>query len=236
MSSPSARTIRLQNCTFGNLTVQLMRLHAPASPGLRRAVAMTPISIKNGEYYDVCKELGISYEDACDLIKKSPDVALFTKSFPQKLHVVHWPPPPEVITQEMRDRAAGKHLIAEPPPVVTTTAPVPGAAPIVVQAAPVPEGTPRSSPFTSMLPTPRSNGAQPPAEAVPAPVQAQPVEQPNILDQLAPEPKVDPDAIPLTEPSMMWSEDQLRAYAAKKGIDTSKLTAKTAVLRAIRRG
>lgn len=59
------------------------------------------------------------------------------------------------------------------------------------------------------------------------------LELPAVDGQVAPAAAV-PDDAPAGDPSMDWSEADLRAYAAAKGIDVTRAKSKTAVLRAIR--
>jgi hypothetical protein len=105
MTQSPDKTIRLQNRTKTNLSLNLNRLRAPASPGLRRSVLLTPINIPAGQYYDICGVMGISYKQAEGLVEASPEVRAFERG--GKLVVQHWPPSEE-------ERAA--EAAAAPPP------------------------------------------------------------------------------------------------------------------------
>ena len=179
MLNPSAKTIRLQNRSMTNVSLNLHQLRAPASPGLRRALLMTPILIPSGQYYDVCAQLGCSLDEAQRIVESSPEVKGFVAG--GRIIVMPFPPEPEV---------APEPVVAPPPP--------------------------------------------PP----PPPTEEAALEELQVLDAVEEETPI--PALPLDataeEPSMDWSEDQLRAYAKKHNIDVSKAKSKSAVLRFIRMG
>jgi hypothetical protein len=93
MTQSPDKTIRLQNKTKTNLSLNLNRLRAPASPSLRRSVLLTPINIPAGQYYDICGVMGLSYLQAKGLVESSPEVRAFERG--GRLTVQHWPPSEE---------------------------------------------------------------------------------------------------------------------------------------------
>lgn len=110
----------------------------------------------------------------------------------------------------------------EPQPVVVVKA----HAPIPVLAESV-----TAAPEVAAEPAPVAEVAV--LEEVPAVETAAPeAAAPEVAEAVSVAPEADPRAV--REPSMDWSENDLRAYARRKGVDLSRAKSKTAVLRAIR--
>lgn len=191
------QTLWLQNSTSSNVSLHLHQLRSPASPGFRRGMLLMPVNVPAGGHYDVCKGLGVSYDEAVKIVDASPEYHLHNK----KGRIYKLPQPP---------------------------IPQPVAAPVLPTSEP-------ESPFAADPAAqlgPRDD--EPAAADVTVPEDAETTAAAGVPqgEFLVPGPET---AVPLSEPSMEWSEDQLRAYAEKKGIDVTKLKSKTAVLRAIRK-
>jgi hypothetical protein len=200
-TNTTPRTVRLLNATGSNLSLYLTQLRYPARGSLKRGPLLTPILIQQGRYYDVCAELGVTFEEAELIARRSPEVQrLKTRG----LLVLEYPPPPA------------------PPPA---PAPEPAAAP-----SPPPEAAPAPEPE----PEPEPSPAPPPPAPEPSPPPS-PQGPPENVD--LPPPAEEPVLLlgdARKEPSMEWSEDELRAWAHKHGVDVSRAKSKTAVLKAIR--
>lgn len=196
----SHKTIRLQNKTGNNLSLHLHQMQPRAAGSMRRGPMLTSILIGQGQYYDVCAQLGVDYDEAHRICQRSPEVQAFKHS--NYLAEIHWPPHPGA------------------PPVEQLTPVVEAVAPPVEEETPAPLVE-----LTEVLdPDPT------PAVGMPEPEmrQVQDTEVEAEAPAEAPAPRM------VREPSMDWSEEELRDYAAKRGIDLSKAKSKTAVIRAIR--
>jgi hypothetical protein len=168
---------------------------------MRRGPTLTPILIGGGQYYDVCAMLGVSYEEAEDICRRSPEVQAFKRS--RYLDVISFPP-----------------AAAAPAPVVVPPTPTPEPAAAVSTPTPV---TPTAVVVSGVDVT-----SEVISTAVTLP-EAEPALAAPVADEVpVPAPRV------VREPSMDWSEADLREYARTRGIDVSKAKSKTAVLKAIR--
>ena len=262
-NSSSSRTIRLHNKVQGNLSFHLQVLRWPAAGSLRRAMALTAVNIGHGQYYDVCAQLDVSYDEACRIVQRSPEVQAFKRSgyldeyhFPpllaeEETHVVVTeapgmaarpvvtaPPtesaaPSSSATSDARDARDARDGGGAGPARPAVTAPPAPVAPAAVTLPPPPV---TSSPLDGP-PTDAEMGldvsGQPPAPegafSLALPPLPQTVSGSAALDDGG-------ESVSAREPSMDWSEDALRSYAARRGIDLSKAKSKTAVLRAVRTG
>lgn len=181
MSPQSAKTIRLQNTSFSDLSLMIHQYRFPASPGIRRNLLLTPINIRQGRYYDICLELSVTYEEACAVVDRSPEIKAFAAA--NALIIIHFPPAPEAAPAPV----AAPEALPPPPPVV--------------------EVTPADAP---------------PADAPLA--DAPPQDAPPVVD----------NTVVAQDPSIDWTEEDLRSYAAARRIDVAKAKSKTQVLRMIR--
>lgn len=87
----SSKTIRLQNTGLTNLSLHLYQLRPAAHGAMKKGPTLTPILIAAGRYYDVCSELGCSFEDAQKICDRSPEVRAFENS--GRLARIIFPPP-----------------------------------------------------------------------------------------------------------------------------------------------
>jgi hypothetical protein len=259
----SDRTIRLQNKSFGNLSLNLQQFRAPASPGLRRGLLLTPILIVSGKYFDVCKGLGVSFDEAHAIVQRSPEVKAFVAS--NILSIIEFPPPIVDVPEPIK--AAPPPPPPPPPPEPAASAPTPAAsaptpapaaepeivavvapdAPASAELAPAPE--PESIPVDFELPellhapihdVPLADSGEPSVVEDTAIVATEDLPPPVVVTApafvAAPVMTAPVEAVieEAEEPSMEWPDARLRLYAKSKGIDVSSKKSKTAVLRAIR--
>lgn len=227
MNLSAERTLWLQSATHMNVSLTLQHVRGVASPGLRRGVALTSVCVPAGGHVDLCRVLGVSLEEAKKILEGSPEYQLHRAK--QRVYALEYPP---------------------------LTAPV--GPPVVVQAPPAPQDrTPRLVPVPSVTPEPvvaqvdgdgdgdedeDEDGAPVPTlptelDGVSEPLGEMPLPPAPIgavADMAGPSDDAEVE-IPLTEPSMDWTEEQLRAYAIARGIDVAKTRSKTGILRAIRR-
>lgn len=213
MNSP--KTVRLHNNTSGNLCIQLAHHMAATRGAMRRGPMLTPVSIRHGSFFDVCKGLGVAYEDAVRIVRSSPEVAHF--------------------------KATQRVLVEDPyPPMAVEVAPAPAPVVMVLETqtllGPVEVTAVHSEAAVAELV--EALEPEPPMEEPPPPPPLPP--EP---DTLPPQAELQPgtveaplDEVAVVEPSMDMSEDELRALAARRGINVGKLKSKTAVLRALRSG
>lgn len=211
--SPSPKTIRLVNTDPAgcDLSFEIQHSRPAASPGLRRGnIMLTPVKIGRGGSYDICEQLKVSFEDA-ERLRCSPQVILFERG--QRLRV---------------------HKVMDDGSVIDLSA----------VHSPLPDQTkPETSPTT---PTPEPVRPVPPApppkleEEPTAPVEDKDKdkdkpkdEKPKDKDEESGEPPI--IQFPEGDPTMDWSDGELRAFAALKQIDISKAKSKTALLKTIRK-
>lgn len=208
----SSKTIRLQNLLpNANLSLYLHQPVAASRGSLRRGPTFTPILIRAGQYFDVCAQLRVSFEEAQMICARSPEVQQLKRTA-RLLEMVY---PPEATT-------------VVPPPAAPAPEPAPVAAPVHAEVAPA------SASAKAKLPAPTPPAAPPPV--APPPVETAPAAPVEVLEAPTPvpEPETPEAGRRLGEPSMDWAEDELRFYAASKGIDLSRARSKTAILRTIR--
>lgn len=249
MSEP---TIRLHNIdpAHSQLSLHLTRAIEKNSPRLRRGVLLTPIRIPAGRFYDVCLELNVDIEEARRIVRASPEV--LAHSHARRLLVREFPPTEaeqaaDAKAAEQAQDAEEKTAAANPPD--SPDAVPPG---VDLEAAGLALDTPRMT---------RPAAPAPAAEEAPAPEKAPETLQDLINDNTpvegvfedTPDDATDADAAAdaagggdavgggdaagaPAEPSMDWSTDDLRAFAAAKGIDVEHMTSKTSMLRKIRKG
>jgi len=205
----SSKTIRLQNTGLTNLSLHLYQLRPAAHGAMKKGPTLTPILIAAGRYYDVCSELGCSFEDAQKICDRSPEVRAFESS--GRLARIIFPPPMPV--------GQAAEVFALPPQVVISGVEVTPPAP-----APAPEPSPAPALEAEHTFLARA-AAAPELEPAPAPE----------LEPLPLPPEPEPArTVRRGEPSMDWAEDELRFYAETHGIDLSKAKSKTSILRTIR--
>jgi hypothetical protein len=214
------------------VSFSLQRWQQKTSPRLRRGVVMTPVLIPAGLYYDVCKELGVSFEEAKALCERSPELKAHERA--GRLLVREHPPMDETLAKEAEDAAAASAAAAK------TAALNPPDPPNAIPAGVDPEaaGLPADTPRMTRAP------ADKPPEPEPAPVSELPSFDAPDADAdadadettdpgrpAAPEPEEDPT----DTPSMDWDLDRLVAFAEANEIDLGRSTSKTSILKKIRR-
>lgn len=217
--SPTDKTLRLHNVDprRSQLSLSLLRVHPKTAPRLRRGVHLTPIVIPASSYYDVCKKLDVSFEEAQVLVDHSPDVQAHKNA--GRLLVREFPPPVEL---QAADAARGAQAedarvktAALNPPDSPNAVP-PG---VNLEEAGLPEDTPRA---TRPIPSKPAELEGPPTEDIPT------------MDESA---SLTPAAVAgpasMGEPSADWALSELQAYARGRGLDTSG--SKTILLRRIRK-
>lgn len=214
MNSP--RTIRLLNVTSTNLSITVHRYHARTQGSLRRGPALESMLIGRGQYVDVCTHFGVDLDEAHRLCDSSPEIRAFKRQ--GYLKEMLFPPvavPDAPVTQ----------VVVAPPVAVA----VPTSATVEVKQS-LPPAPLLDAVVTATTPVSAADLLLPLDVLLPPPPSA-----------VEPEPEPEPKAAPspdvmraVREPSMDWSEGDLRAYAQRLGVDLTRAKSKTAVLRAIR--
>lgn len=227
--SSDSPTIRLQNMAGGNtqLNLHLMRLRPKASPGLRRGVVMTPVRILPGQYYDVCKELGVSLEEARRLIAQSPEVKAHQNA--RRLMVREFPTTADQAAEDARIEAlrqdAERKTAALNPPDPPNAVP-PG---VDLEAAGLPPDTPRMTRPAVAVEAPEIPSMRSFDDAS---ADEDTLDEAPVVEE---EEAVEEEPVKIREPSMDWTVEELQEYAAEHHVDLGRSTSKTAMLKKIRK-
>lgn len=126
--NPSPKTLRLMNVDNARrqISLSLNRTADKTSQRLRRGTALTPILIPVGGYYDVCEKLGVSFEEAIEIVDSSPEVRmnLTKKTIEKRVFPPDLPQAARDALQSMAARDAEKKTAALNPPDPPNAVPV----------------------------------------------------------------------------------------------------------------
>lgn len=78
--SQTNNELRLVNKHWADISLTLNFTRQVASPSLRRAAAYASLKIPSGGYVDVVAYLGVAYDEACMVVKTSPEVSSLLRS------------------------------------------------------------------------------------------------------------------------------------------------------------
>lgn len=237
----SPRTLRLYNIDQSNrqLSFQLNVGLPKTASRLRRGATLTAVLIKPHGFYDVCASLSVDVDEAWRIFNSSPEAK--AKQTSRQLLAREHPPSAETLAKEGAARAKAEAAAAR---IAQLNPPdLPSAVPAGVDQVAAglrgpnepPLPTQKGQPAVLDAPVPQM---PPPAAAADASDETTADKTSTPLDEVVPPPPVSATAdenLLSREPSMDWSEADLRTYSAAKGIDLGRSGSKTQILKKIRR-
>ena len=229
------RSLRIYNRdpSGRQISLHLQRWNPTASPGLRRRGAvLTPVLIPSGAFLDVCKQLGVSFEDAERIVKQSPEAQ--ARKNAKHILIREHPPFPETLEREAKERerleAAKKKTAELNPPDPPDAVPVGvnlEAAGFDPNEAPPPRMTRHPDENRALAETLAEASVEGPGTGTEEELLAIPPEEVTGSPDSEASEAID-------QPSMNWTARRLKKYAEDNGITLGRARSKTTVLRRIR--